>query len=399
VIGFSFIALSRLLTAPESASKLRFIDKYYAIHSLRDQLPIRGVESYGDLQSMALRAVGNVRVCCSLERFEIATEAVVEADGARRARDSANEAAVGGGGADAVEPRHFEAGGDGVARCDASETASALKNGHFVQKELIGELKRWKAEQHRKWQDRWKALEVERLNALELEFRKNEELRAQQLRRKKLEIVKLEKKLKCSLYDIECQEKKVKAEQSRLEDRRRGLEQSYKLKTAELVHSLKRARADSRMEIETLNRTIHFLQNENELIATKYRNEEKRANDRRKELHQQKRLFDASSMGQLQLENEKLKAKVADLDDRARSKESEIQRANDRADAAERRIKALQKEMVEHEKKQIDREKKEMERLRLELMAKSHFKALRNDRTELQQIKSSLSKIMNSAAQ
>merc|ERR1719384_2157630 len=103
-----------------------------------------------------------------------------------------------------------------------------VKNAKLLREEIIEELKRWKFEQQKKWQKRWKLLEIEKLNHLEVEWRKNEKLRSEQLNRKKLEIIKLEKKLKTSLYDIECQEKKLKLEQFRIEERKRELEQSYK---------------------------------------------------------------------------------------------------------------------------------------------------------------------------
>ena len=147
--------------------------------------------------------------------------------------------------------------------------------------------------------------------------------------------------------------------------------------------------------METLNRTIKFLQNENELISTKYRNEEKRCNEFRAELNKQKRQFDASSMGQLQIENDKLKHQIIELHKTVTAKDVEIEKGRERTEVNERKIESLQRELVELEKKQIDREKKEMERLKLELMAKSHFKQLRSDRTELQIIKQSLSDIMN----
>ena len=144
-----------------------------------------------------------------------------------------------------------------------------------------------------------------------------------------------------------------------------------------------------------MNRTIKFLQNENELISTKYRNEEKRCNEFRAELNKQKRQFDACSMGQLQIENDKLKHQLIEHEKTVKAKDAEIERERERTEEDDRKIEALQRERVELEKKQIDREKKEMERLKLELMAKAHFKQLRSDRTELQCIKQSLSEIMN----
>ena len=310
VIGYSFIAMDHLLSSSGSASKskLRFIDKYYAIHSLRrneEEPLLRGAKKrYGDLKAVEFGAVaaGSVRVCCSLERFNIAAE---------RERVDPEAESTPNGDVDADVEAVIEDEPKMKMECDSKmeseckmESESRLKS---VEKAVIEELRRWKAEQQRLWLQRVEVLEAERLNAMESSFRKNEEIRWQQLRRQKAEIVKLEKKLKCSLYDIEGQEKKVKAEQSRLEDRRRELEQIYKLKTAELVGALKRARNDNKAEQETLNRTIQFLQNENELISNKYRHEEKRCNEFRAELNRHKRQFDASSMGQLQIENDKLK--------------------------------------------------------------------------------------------
>jgi len=100
-------------------------------------------------------------------------------------------------------------------------------------------------------------------------------------------------------------------------------------------------------------------------------------------------------MGQLQIENDKLKHQLIEHEKAVKAKDAEIERERERTEENDRKIEALQRERVELEKKQIDREKKEMERLKLELMAKAHFKQLRSDRTELQCIKQSLSEIMN----
>ncbi len=86
-------------------------------------------------------------------------------------------------------------------------------------------------------------------NDLEIEWKKNEEFRSEKLNKKKIEIIKLEKKLKISLYEIECQEKKVKLEQIRIAERKRELNQNYKLKTNEITASLRRLRDDHKMEI------------------------------------------------------------------------------------------------------------------------------------------------------
>ena len=53
-------------------------------------------------------------------------------------------------------------------------------------------------------------------------------------------MIKLEKKLKTSLYDAECQEKQIRLEQNRLEQRKKEIEQTLKLKQNEIAHSLKR---------------------------------------------------------------------------------------------------------------------------------------------------------------
>merc|ERR1712142_983298 len=104
-------------------------------------------------------------------------------------------------------------------------------------------------------------------------------------------------------------------------------------------------------------------------------------------------------MGQLQIENDKLKHQLLELEKTVKAKDAEIQKGRERTEADERRIEELQREKVDLEKKQIDREKKEMERLKLELMAKSHFKQLRSDRNELQIIKQSIAEIMTSNKQ
>ena len=64
VIGYSFIALSHLLSSSGSGSgsgsgsapksKLRFIDKYYAIHSLRNEAVLRGTKRYTEQSASAL---------------------------------------------------------------------------------------------------------------------------------------------------------------------------------------------------------------------------------------------------------------------------------------------------------------------------------------------------------
>lgn len=356
---------------------------------------LRGTKRYGDLKAVEFGAVaaGSVRVCCSLERFKIAERERVdlEAESTPNANidiDVDVDAVI------EVEPKRkmkMETQCESKMESD-SASKSRLKS---VEKAVIEELRRWKAEQQRLWLQRVEVLEAERLKAMESEFAKNEEIRWQQLRRQKAEIMKLEKKLKCSLYDIEGQEKKVKSEQSRLEDRRRELEQIYKLKTAELVGALKRARNDNKAEQETLNRTIQFLQNENELISNKYRHEEKRCNEFRAELNRHKRQFDASSMGQLQIENDKLKHQLLCSEDTLKAKNEEIQKAVERAAEQQRTIETLQRERVDVDRQQLQREKQEMNRLRVELMAKSHFKQIRGDRTELQTIKQALHQIMN----
>jgi len=416
VIGYSFIAFSLLLSSwtlesgtastSTSGTNMKFSDKYYGIHSVRNNAVIRNMKSYDDLKAFEFDAVvmGNVRICCSLERFNIMNPTGISMDsrtGTDIEVDIEREHKVNG--PEITESDQHR--NSGISKANRLRSRNENQNEDDIdieavkfkrtENEIIGELKRWKTEQQQKWLNRLKVAEMERLHILETEFAKNEEIRSQQMRRQKLEIVKLEKKLKCSLYDVEGQEKKIKAEQSRLEDRRRELEQSYKMKTAELLGSLKRARNDAKMEMETLNRTIKFLQNENELISTKYRNEEKRCNEFRAELNKQKRQFDASSMGQLQIENDKLKHQIIELHKTVTAKDVEIEKGRERTEVNERKIESLQRELVELEKKQIDREKKEMERLKLELMAKSHFKQLRSDRTELQIIKQSLSDIMN----
>merc|ERR1712228_104321 len=125
---------------------------------------------------------------------------------------------------------------------------------------------------------------------------------------------------------IECQEKKLKLEQFRIEERKREIEQSYKLKTKEVIGSIKRLRNDNKMEIETLNRTINFLKNENELVSTKYRNEEKRCNDFRNELNKNRKQYDLSSVGQLQIENNKLNNKIDELNEKLMEKSVEIKK-------------------------------------------------------------------------
>merc|ERR1712129_480820 len=180
-----------------------------------------------------------------------------------------------------------------------------------------------------------------------------------------------------------------------IEERKRELEQSYKLKTKEVIGSIKRLRNDNKMEIETLNRTIGFLKNENELISTKYRNEEKRCNDFRNELNKNRKQYDTSSIGQLQIENNKLQNKIDELTDKLTDRENEIIKWEERYDSNEKLIRQLRGEMVSNEKQAIVKEKKQMEKLKLELMTKSHFKQLRNDRSELQQIKNSLNTLMN----
>ena len=117
------------------------------------------------------------------------------------------------------------------------------------------------------------------------------------------------------------------------------------------------------MEIETHKRTIHFLHKENQLMAIKYRNEEQRYADIRSEVVRSKKHFDASSNGQLHIENNKLSNKLAECTDRL-------------AERAET-IKQLQRKVVKSEKRQIEKERKQM--LKIELMAKTHFKPLRNN--------------------
>ena len=139
----------------------------------------------------------------------------------------------------------------------------------------------------------------------------------------------------------------------------------------------------------------NFLKHENELLSTKYRNEEKRCNDFRNELNKNRKQYDLSSVGQLQIENNKLNNKIIELNDKLTERGVEIRKWEEKCAENELMIKALQQEMVENEKRQIDKEKKQMEKLKLELMTKSHFKQLRNDRTELQQIKNTLNSLMN----
>ena len=246
VIGYSFIAFSLLLSSwtlesgtastSTSGTNMKFSDKYYGIHSVRNNAVIRNMKSYDDLKAFEFDAVvmGNVRICCSLERFNIMNPTGISMD-SRTGTDIEVH----------IEREHKVNGPEitesdqhrnsGISKANRSRSRNENQNEDDIdieavkfkrtENEIIGELKRWKTEQQQKWLNRLKGAEMERLHILETEFAKNEEIRSQQMRRQKLEIVKLEKKLKCSLYDVEGQEKKIKAEQSRLEDRRRELEQ------------------------------------------------------------------------------------------------------------------------------------------------------------------------------
>merc|ERR1712129_60913 len=149
-----------------------------------------------------------------------------------------------------------------------------------------------------------------------------------------------------------------------IEERKRELDSTYKLKTKEIIGSIKRLRNDNHMEIETLNRTINFLKNENELIANKYRNEEKRCNDFRNELNKNRKQFDLSSIGQLQIENNKLQNKIDELTDKLTDRGNEIIKWEERYDANEKLIRQLRGEMVANEKQAIVKEKKQMEKLK-----------------------------------
>merc|ERR1719273_1490327 len=157
---------------------------------------------------------------------------------------------------------------------------------------------------------------------------------------------------------LNAKKKKIKLEQLRIEERKREIEQNYKLKTKEVIGSIKRLRNDNKMEIETLNRTIGFLKNENELISTKYRNEEKRCNDFRNELNKNRKQYDTSSIGQLQIENNKLNNKIIELNEKLTEKGIEIKKWEEKYVENESVMKELQKEMVQNEKRQIDKEKK-----------------------------------------
>ena len=403
-IGYSFINLSQLLKVNKSASNLRYIDKYYTIYSIKcdDNNLFNKTHKEILLNKIKCKPIGNIRVCCSLEDFKIKQQEQIQAesiiiDNNNNNNNNDNERIETV--QDDIKNKEEEIMNINTMKNQIIDndklTENFVQNAKYLQNEIVEELKKWKIEQQQKWQKKWKQQEIERLNALELEWRKNEDLRSEQLNRKKLEIIKLEKKLKTSLYDIECQEKKLKLEQLRIEERRRELEQNYKLKTNEIVGSIKRLRNDNKMEIETLNRTISFLKNENDLISTKYRNEEKRCNDFRNELNKNKKHYDSSSIGQLQIENNKLNNKIIELNEKLNEKINEIKELNKIINDNNIKIKRLQNEIVENEKKQIDKEKKAMEKLKLELMTKSHFKQLRNDRNELQQIKNTLKDLMN----
>merc|ERR1719273_1686934 len=154
---------------------------------------------------------------------------------------------------------------------------------------------------------------------------------------------------------LNAKKKKIKLEQLRIEERKREIEQNYKLKTKEVIGSIKRLRNDNKMEIETLNRTINFLKNENELVSTKYRNEEKRCNDFRNELNKNRKQYDLSSVGQLQIENNKLNNKIDELNEKLMEKGVEIKKWETKCGENEQIIKELRKEMVANEKRQIDK--------------------------------------------
>eukprot|EP01083_Nonionella_stella_P285071 970389_1 len=116
VDGYSFINLYHLLDLKPSASNVRYIDEYHTIYSIKGD--ITKLATYSDLDAIRCKAIGNIRVCCSLEQFEIASE---------------------------------------KSTSDVTQSSDTKSRG--LEDEIMSELQTWKVKQQEECKRRWKDLE------------------------------------------------------------------------------------------------------------------------------------------------------------------------------------------------------------------------------------------------
>ncbi|ETO23322.1 hypothetical protein RFI_13863, partial [Reticulomyxa filosa] len=354
-IGWCWVNLNELLYIPLSCNgdkQLHFVDEYYPIDQIKQgNWKHSKVECNGKL---ALSTIGHIRICCSLEDFG----RIAHLDNGHNANVSTASLPVRESLLQHV-PSHFpnEEKKEGtIAVCNTIYATAKL-----MEEQIVRELKLWKIEQQNKWHEKWKLIEAKKLSELEERWKEQENHRLQTIAKKKEELLKLEKKLKLSLYDIEGEERKIKLEQTRLEHMKSELESQFKTKQV-------LCDVDGK---------------------TKYEHEQRRCEELREELVKHKKQADASThkyilnatylnkkIGQLRME---LASTCKELDQYKQQIDSMTHREKDlRIQLKEslKEVSRLQHKLHAKESEYIESEKKHVERLRIELFSKFCFISL-----------------------
>ena len=370
-IGHCFINLSKILFQNftqinnvnnndkdgNSNRKAQFIDSYYQI------VPDIPNTLFGNMYES-----GQIRVCCSLEDFgPIVTQTVAE------------------NGYDKVGQQ---------SQLEDVDATNFVNHAKLMQNEIMKELNEWKGNEQSKFTQKLQILSDSHILKLTEEFKKQEMYRINQLNVKKLELTKLEKKLKTSFYDLECQERKIKCEISRLQEKENEMNSIFKLKNTEISHSLKRMKSEHKYECEALNRAISFLKNENELITKKYETQCAINDDLRNDILKIKKQNEQSTVGQLKLQ---LNLKTDLLNEKENNivlLKQEISNLKNELKLSLKEISKLHKKIYQKDSQYIAKEKKQIEKLKIEWLAKNEFRQLRNDKNKLRGIREDLNKIM-----